>query len=133
MAQTTENGLSLNVRMEGYNRLDFDKRQIRAVLMREGRAIQKAARKMVARRAISGPGELPGRMTGELMRSIKIKKGSAGYWVKIYPTKTAEMKAAYPWMLVAGVKTGAADKKIRTNAHVVAYAYRFFLGVGQHA
>jgi hypothetical protein len=107
--QTTETyspgGVSLNVRVIGHDRIDFDKRQIRRALRVAGRAVQKEARRQVSRKAISAAGEAPGRQTGTLSRSIKVKVGGGGFWVKVAPQKTEGMKDFYPAFLWYGVKS----------------------------
>jgi hypothetical protein len=57
----------------------------------------------VARRAISKAGEMPGRATGALMRSIRPRVSRYGFLVKVMPEKTAEMAAYYPAFLYYGV------------------------------
>ena len=96
-------GIGLGVGLFGHTMIDFDKKKIRKVLNQEGGEVRKAARRLVSRRAISHPGEFPGKDSGALMRSIKVyKRGTRGGWVKIGPTKTAEMGAFYPAFLFYG-------------------------------
>ena len=57
---------TVSVRMTGHTRIDFDRKKIRKVLRGQGREIQKEARRLVARRAVSGAGDNPGRDTGAL-------------------------------------------------------------------
>lgn len=83
--------LETNVTLDGFSRIDFDRRKIRKAMQVNGRDVQKAARKLVSRRAISRPGENPGRMTGAMYRSIKYKVSRPGFLVRIAPYKTAEM------------------------------------------
>jgi hypothetical protein len=95
--------LKLSVGLAGHSMIDYDKRKIRKVLNEGGAEIRKAARRLVARRGISNPGDFPGRDSGALMRSIKVyKRGTRGGWVKVGPTKTAEMGAFYPAFLFYG-------------------------------
>ena len=96
--------LKLSVGLVGHSMIDYDKRKIRQVLNQGGAEIRKAARRLVARRGISNPGDFPGRDSGALMRSIKVyKRGTRGGWVKVGPTKTAEMgNAFYPAFLFYG-------------------------------
>ena len=44
------------------------------------------------------------------MRSIKVKVSSAGFWAKVAPTKTSEMKAFYPAFLYYGTSRGVAKR-----------------------
>jgi len=103
--------LDLNVAISGHTAIDFDKRVMRRVLRSEGGKVRTAARRLVARRAISAPGDFPGRQTGALFRSIKAKVSSGGFWVKIMPFKTPEMgKDFYPAYLFYGTSRGVAAR-----------------------
>lgn len=94
----------VNVKLGGFSRIDFDKKKIRKTMRTLGRDVQKEARRLVARRAISGAGEYPGRQTGRLWRAIKYKVSKPGFLVKIMPAKTADMKDYYPAFLLYGSK-----------------------------
>lgn len=90
---------------EGHSHLDFDKRQIRKAMRRIGADIRKEARRLVARRAISGAGEAPGKQTGTLQRAIKYSVSKPGLLVRIAPDKTPAMgKDFYPAFLNYGVR-----------------------------
>lgn len=95
----------INVKLEGFSRIDFDKKKIRKTMRVLGRDVQKAARRLVARRAVSGAGEYPGRQTGRLWRAIKYKVSKPGFLVKIMPAKTVDMKDYYPAFLRYGSET----------------------------
>jgi hypothetical protein len=98
-------GVEVHVGWTGHSRIDFDKKKIRKVMRARGRDIQKEARRLVARRAVSEPGEYPGRDTGTLWRSIKSKVSRSGFLVRIAPQKTPEMgKDFYPAFLWYGVR-----------------------------
>lgn len=99
-----------NVTIEGHSRIDFDRKKIRKAMRSLGADVRKEARRLVARRAISGAGEYPGRQTGRLMRSIKARVSRSGFLVRVAPTKTSEMKDFYPAFLGYGV-TGRARRK----------------------
>ena len=93
----------VNATIEGFSRIDFDKKKIRKALQIEGRAVQKLARKLVSKRIINSVGDYPAKRTGTLMRSIKSKVSRSGFLVKIAPQKTAEMgKYFYPAFLHYG-------------------------------
>lgn len=96
----------VNVRLEGYSRIDFDKPQIRKAMRIIGRDIQRQARKMVAKRGgVSRPGQAPTRSTGTLMRSIKYEVSKPGFLVRIAPYKTDAMGSDfYPAYLHYGSK-----------------------------
>lgn len=92
----------VSVGFTGHSRIDFDKKPIKRTLRQEGGQIRKLARRLVSRRAVSAPGEMPGRQSGVLMRSIKVKVSSGGFWAKVAPYKTNEMKKFYPAFLFHG-------------------------------
>lgn len=94
----------INATIEGFSRIDFDKRKIRKALSLEGRAVQKLARRAVSRKAISMPGQDPGKLTGALSRSIKVKVSKPGFLVRIAPYKTDDMRMFYPAILFHGSK-----------------------------
>jgi len=99
-------GVEVFATITGYSKIDFDKRKIKKALRIQGGAIRKAARRLVARKAISAPGDFPGRDSGTLMRSIRLKVSSGGFWAKVAPYKTAEMgKDFYPAYLFYGTPT----------------------------
>ena len=96
--------LEVNVKFEGFSKIDFDRKKIRKTMRVLGRDVQKEARRLVARRAISGAGEYPGKQTGRLWRAVKYKVSKPGFLVKIMPQKTADMKDYYPAFLLYGSK-----------------------------
>lgn len=92
-----------NVRLEGFSRIDFDRTKVRKGMREVGRDVQKEARKLVSRRAVSRPGQNPGRRSGALFRAIKYKVSRPGFLVRIAPQKTAEMgEYFYPAFLQYG-------------------------------
>ena len=99
------------VTIEGSQRIDFDKKKIRKVLRKSGGIVQKEARQIVSRRAISSPGEYPGSDTGRLKRSIRLKVSRPGFLVSIAPRMISGMQRFYPAFLHYGVKQGAARRK----------------------
>lgn len=111
--------LETNVTIDGFSRIDFDRKQIRKALNSIGRDVRKDARRLVARRVLSGAGDYPGSKTGALLRSIKHKVSRAGFMVVVRPTKTAEMgEDFYPAFLHYGSKKRnlAARKNFMTDA-----------------
>ncbi len=94
--------LEVNATLVGHSKIDFDKRRIRKAIRSEGGKVRTAARRLVARRAVSAPGEMPGRDSGALWRAIKVKVASGGFWARISPFKTQEMKMFYPAVLHYG-------------------------------
>lgn len=97
----------LFVGLEYHQTIDFDKRGLRKS-MRQGAAdVRKEARRLVSRRAISAPGEMPGQQSGALKRAIGIvSRGSRGGWIKI-GVRSIPGSAFYPAFLFYGSpKTG---------------------------
>lgn len=95
----------LNVRLDGFTRIDFERKKIRKALRAAGRAIQKEARRLVSRRAISNPGEYPGKTSGKLQRSIQVKLSKSGFLVRVAPyDKSGSMGVFYPALLYYGTK-----------------------------
>ena len=111
-------GMQISVAFAGHSRIDFDKKPIKKVLRQQGGEVRKVARRLVARRAISAPGEMPGRQTGVLMRSIKVKVASGGFWARISPFKTNEMEVFYPAFLFHG----STKRNIQKRANYMAVA-----------
>lgn len=103
--------IEVHATLAGHTRLDFDKRLIKRALRQQGGEIRKEARRLVARRAISGAGDMPGRDSGVLWRSIKVKVSSGGFWARVSPFKTSEMKVFYPAFLYYGVAERNIEKR----------------------
>lgn len=102
-----EQAIELNVRIEGHTKLDFDKKVVRKALRKGGGEVRKVARRLVARRAISAPGEHPGKDTGLLQRSIGIHMAKRGLWLRVEPRYEVFKKAGvmyYPAILYYGSK-----------------------------
>lgn len=100
-----QSGIYLHIDVaDGLQRIDFDKRQVRRAMVRIGAVVRKDARRLVARRAISSPGEYPGADTGALKRSITSRVSKPGFLVVIRPVMTSEMDAFYPAYLWYGVR-----------------------------
>lgn len=102
--------LIIHETITGHQRIDFDKKQVRKAMRKFGAEIRKDARRRVARRGVSGPGDNPGRDSGELYRSIKVRVSRSGFLARISPEKTAGMKEFYPAFLHYGV-TGKPRRK----------------------
>lgn len=92
----------VNASITGFTKADFDKKKVRKALRKEGNEIRKASRKLISRRVVSLPDQFPGRKTGLLMRSIKVKVSRPGFLVVIRPEKIAGMKDFYPAFLHYG-------------------------------
>lgn len=98
-----------HVDVEGHSKIDFDKRLVRKALVKAGGQVRAEARRMVARRAISEPGDYPGKQRGFLQRSIGLvrPRNRDGYWIKVEPTTAGIKKSGriyYPAVLHYGSK-----------------------------
>lgn len=103
----------LEVGLEFHKTIDYDRRAMRRALVKGAAQVRKEARRIVARRAVSAPGDFPGQQTGAMKRAIGIVgKGSKGGWIKVGVKKTPEMgKDFYPAFLFYGSqKTGLARR-----------------------
>lgn len=95
----------LYVTIDGFSRIDFDRKKIRKAMRSAGRFIQQDARRMVSRRAISHAMEYPGLSSGMLRRSIQVRLSRPGFLVKVGPyNKFGAMKDFYPAFLHYGTK-----------------------------
>lgn len=100
-------GLELSVGLEFHKIIDYDRRAMRKALREGGADVRKEARRLLSRRAVSAPGEMPGMETGMLKRAIGVvSRGSKGGWVKVGP-RTIKGSVFYPAFLFYGSpKTG---------------------------
>lgn len=103
--------LDVNIQIQGFHRLYFDKRELKAAIRKGSREVQKEARRLIANRAVSQAGEFPGMDTGEMSRQIKTKVGSGGFYAKVSPHKSEEMGDYYPAYLIYGTKRGLEKRK----------------------
>lgn len=92
-------------------RLWFEKRELKAVIRKGGRVVQKEARRLIAHRAISKPDQFPGYDSGAMSKSIKVTVGSGGGYAKVMPHKTAAMEDYYPAFLHYGTRRGLKPRK----------------------
>lgn len=95
-------GISLSAGLTFHKVIDYDRKAMRRALVKGAAQIRKEARRIVSRRAISRPGEVPGMQTGALKRAIGIvSKGSKGGWVKV-GVRTIQGSVFYPAFLHYG-------------------------------
>ena len=106
-------GMTLEVGLQFHKIIDYDRKAMRRALVKGAAEVRKEARRIVSRRAISAPGEMPGSQTGALKRAIGIvSRGSKGGWIKIGVKKTGEMgKDFYPAFLFYGSPTTGLAKR----------------------
>ncbi len=105
--------VQVHATLDGFSRIDFDKKKIRKSMRGIGRNVRKESRRLVARRAISSPGEYPGKHSGKLQKSIKEKVSRSGFMVSIEP-RPSDFNGGdnyYPAMLYYGVRVGARRRK----------------------
>ncbi|MFA6076346.1 MAG: hypothetical protein WC778_11015 [Negativicutes bacterium] len=104
--------INVRITVDGINRLRFDKRELKAAFRKGGAVVRKEARRLIASRAVSSAGSFPGYNSGAMSRSIKVKVGSGGGYVRVMPTKTSEMGADYyPAFLMVGTRRGLRPRK----------------------
>lgn len=104
--------IEVNIKVKSFDRLWFDKRELKAAIRTGGKVVQKEARRLIANRAVSGAGEFPGYDTGAMSRAIKVKVGSGGGYAKVAPVKTGEIgKDYYPAYLIQGTSRGLKKRR----------------------
>lgn len=101
----------------GFKCVDYDPKALKKPLNDSGKAVAKIARKSISRRAVSEPGQFPGKQTGAMARSIKVKVSKSGYSVSIYPTKTKEMPVYYPAFVVYGHRAPYSETAQESRSH----------------
>ena len=96
----------VHVKMAGFKQIDFDKRSVRKKIKRVAGIVRLQARALLSKRAVSEAGEIPGRRSGLLVRSIRVKLMSRGIMGAVVgPQRIAGMKEFYPIILIAGSET----------------------------
>lgn len=98
--------LEVHATLTGFSRIDFDRKRVRKTMQAQGKVVQRDARKLVARKALSEAGNYPGRVTGRLYRAIRYKVSKSGFMVVIRPEKSSGMKDYYPAFLLHGTSKG---------------------------
>ncbi|MDE2441945.1 MAG: hypothetical protein KGP14_13055 [Betaproteobacteria bacterium] len=101
----------LFVGLDFHQTIDFDKRSLRKSMRLGAADVRKEARRLVSRRAISAPGEMPGQQSGALKRAIGIvSRGSRGGWIKV-GVRSIPGSAFYPAFLFYGSPKTGLDKR----------------------
>lgn len=101
----------------GYRKIDYDPKALKQPLRKSGNVVRKIARKMISRKAVSEAGQFPGKQTGEMAKSIKVKVSKSGYSVAVYPTKTQAMPAYYPAFVVYGHRAPYSETAQEARSH----------------
>ena len=115
--------LEIHERLAGHERIDFDKAKIRRAMRGFGQDVRKEARRRLARRAVSAPGQDPGRDSGNLQRSIVFKVSRPGFLVRIYPG-SAELRRKNDHWYAAYLYYGTEHLAPRANYMAEALAAR---------
>ncbi|WP_051378327.1 hypothetical protein [Derxia gummosa] len=115
-------GAIIHVNAYGLEKLDFKRGPLRKAIRREARAVAKAARQLVARTAVSRPGEYPGKDTGALQKSITAKPSKSGMSAAIFPDRnllgiSPSDDGYYPAILYYGVRVGAHRRRDHQKQH----------------
>ena len=101
----------------GFKRIDYDAKALKQPLRKSGNAVRKIARKMISRKAVSEAGQFPGKQTGTMQKSIKVKLSKSGYSVAVYPTKTQAMPIYYPAFVVYGHRAPYSETAQEARSH----------------
>lgn len=101
--------------VKGSINAEFSPALMKRTMRLVGQDERKFARKLIARRSVSAPGAFPGRVTGEMQRSVRFKLSRSGWSVRVASYRTPAMQtkdAFYPAFLVRGVPShGLAARK----------------------
>lgn len=89
---------------------DIDGKELKKTQRKVGREVQKIARKLVSKRAVSKPGELPGMNTGKLRKAISYRPSRSGFSVGISSRAKGFNGTYYPPFVVYGHRGPSADK-----------------------
>lgn len=111
-------GLYLHVDFQNAKTLEFDRRKVRQSFVSIGKDVQREARRLVSRRAVSKAGEIPGEQTGALAKSIgfyvpRASKNRPGFMAIVRPNQPRGQDLQrlpdpfYPAFLFYGVRRGA--------------------------
>ena len=113
--------LETYVDIKGFTTIDFEKSKVRKTMRTESAEIRKVTRRLLARRAISQPGQFPGKQTGAYQRAVKNKVFRSGFGAVVRADKTAELGADfYPAFLNYGTK----NLEARANPFEAAFEIR---------
>lgn len=105
----------------GFKKIDYDGKALKKPLRKSGNEVRKLARKLISRQAVSEAGQFPGKQTGTMAKSIKVKVSRYGYLVRIAPTKTDAMPVYYPAFVVYGHRGPNSETKQEARAHKKRY------------
>lgn len=86
----------------GFRTFDYDGDALKKPLRKVGNQVRKIARNLIAKEGVSRPYELPGKQTGRMQESIRVRVSKAGYSSWVEPSKTSKMPVYYPAFVVYG-------------------------------
>lgn len=100
----------LHVTIEGHSLPDFDSRIFKVGLRKAANKVKVGAKRNLARRGVSKPGEFPGKREGVVQASITTRILKGGFTAVVEPKRTAALnertskkgKAFYPQILIKG-------------------------------
>ena len=90
--------------------VDFDTKLVKRGFRAMGREIAKDAKKSVSRKAVSRAGELPGRDSGELRKTIKSRTSRSGFSVAVN-SYGGTLEPYYPAFVYYGHRSPGSDMK----------------------
>lgn len=102
---------NIRIKIIGFDRLVFDKRDFKKAIREAGNDVKSKAKRLISRKSVSMANDYPGLRTGVMKKSIKVKIGSGGGYAKVMPYKTAAMEDFYPAFLHYGTGYGLKPRK----------------------
>ena len=101
----------------GFRNIDYDPRELRKPLRAAGNEVRKIARTLIARRAVSEVGQYPGKQTGRMQRSIRVRLSRSGYAAMVSPSQTSAMPVYYPAFVVYGHRGPNSETEAQARRH----------------
>lgn len=106
--------LSGQIKFDGWNSFVRDalhKPSIRKSMRRAGAVVQKKAKRLVSAGGRSDASAYPGRRSGKLRRSIRVKVSASGFLVRVMPQRLEDMEEYYPAYLFYGTSRGVEPRQ----------------------
>lgn len=96
--------VAMHVEFQGISKLEFNKPLFRKALKQSARGVRDDAKRLLARRAISQPGEYPGMKTGDTRKSVYVRLSRSKWSAIVEPQRTPHMTSTkfYPQILIKG-------------------------------
>ena len=104
---------SVDVRIERpFRYADFDVKVLKRRLRKEAGKVQRQAKRLISTGGVSKPGAMPGRQSGTMKKSIKVRVWKSGFGATVRPILDGEFYPAFVVYGHRGPKTRtAADKR----------------------